>query len=149
VNVPQLRRLFLTNRRWAALFVALALAMKLLTPTGYMFVQEGGRIGVALCPGFTPMVTPPEMKMPGMQNMHVMPAAQHESDHGSPGEHAKPEMPCAFAGLSALALGAIDAVLLAAALAFVALLALRPVRPRPARRVLYLRPPLRGPPILL
>lgn len=148
--MPLLRRLLLTNRRWAALFVAIALAMKLLTPTGYMFVQEGGRIGVALCPGFTPMVAAPEKpKMSGMQNMHGMQAAHHKSDHGSPGEHGKPEMPCAFAGLSALALGAVDAVLLAAALAFVALLALRPVRVRPAPRALYLRPPLRGPPILL
>nr|WP_299597678.1 DUF2946 family protein [Sphingomonas bacterium] len=138
-DVLLVRRLLRTNRRFAVLFLALALAMKLLTPTGYMFVEDGGRIAVTLCPGFAPVAPPPEMS--GMSAM------SHKGDHGSSKGHGKPELPCAFAGLTASALGAVDAILLAAALAFVAALALRPVRPRPVFHAPHLRPPLRGPPI--
>jgi hypothetical protein len=139
--VPTLRRLLLTNHRLTAWFVAIALAMKLLTPTGYMFVQDAGGVTVTLCPGTALTAAP--------HTMPVMAGMDHGDDHGSSKEHGKPEMPCAFAGLSALALGAVDAILLAAALAFVAILALRPARPRPVPRAPYLRPPLRGPPACL
>jgi hypothetical protein len=81
--------------------------------------------------------------------MPVMAGMDHGDDHGSSKEHGKPEMPCAFAGLSALALGAVDAILLPAALAFVAIVALRPARPSAVPRAPYLRPPLRGPPACL
>ena len=124
-----------------------ALTMKLLTPTGYMFVQEAGRITVALCPGFAAVPSVTTMAaMPGMAAMSADHGMGHGGDHGSK-DHAKPEMPCAFSGLSALALGAVDAILLAAALAFVAALALRPVRAPARRRAPYLRPPSRGPPL--
>jgi hypothetical protein len=139
--VTLVRRLFLKNHWLTAWFVVIALAMKLLTPTGYMFVQEADGIAVILCPGTAPATDTP--KMPAMAGM------DHGGEHGSSKEHGKTEMPCAFAGLSGLALGAVDAVLLAAALAFVAVLALRPARLRPLPRAPYLRPPLRGPPAYL
>ncbi len=88
--------------------------------------------------------------MPGMDHGMTMahgPTAGHDGqgDHGGK-DHRGMEMPCAYAGLSAQVLGAVDPSIVAAALAVVAaaaLLAISPVAPRPAR---HLRPPLRGPP---
>ncbi len=132
-----LRRLLLTHRRIAALIAAAALVLRILVPTGYMLASEHGRITVAVCTGLAGG-TQMAMDMPGMH--HAMPAPDKPMDHG------KAEMPCAFAGLSLLALGAVDPALLLAALAFVMALALF-VAPRPRlRAAAFLRPPLRGPP---
>lgn len=58
-------------------------------------------------------------------------------------------MPCAFSGLSAASLGAVDPIQLAALIAFVLGVGLLPdVLPAIVRRG-YLRPPLRGPPFSL
>ncbi len=147
-----------------------ALLLKLLVPTGYMVVNDHGSVTVAICPGVTSAPpaqgipgaptaqgmpgapTAQEMPgvMPGMDHDMTMahgPAAGHDGqgDHGGK-DHRGMEMPCAYAGLSAQVLGAVDPSIVAAALAVVAaaaLLAISPVAPRPAR---HLRPPLRGPP---
>ncbi|MHA6723354.1 DUF2946 family protein [Sphingomonas sp. RS2018] len=132
-----LRRLILTDGRLTALVLACVLAMKLLVPGGWMVSNDHGRIVVTICSGSAPKTV--VMPMPGM--------AHHDTggDHGK--SDAKPDMPCAFAGLSAGMLGGVDPALLVLALAFAAILALLPVRPRVRRALLRLRPPLRGPPL--
>ena len=137
-------RHLLAQRHLAALLLAAALLLKLVVPTGYMIASDHGRLSIIVCPGMTPQPAP--MAMTGMDHgmAHNM-AMPH--DPGKPAEHGKAEMPCAFAGLSAQALGAADIVLLAIALAVVAAMALRgrpTVAPRDAPR---LRPPSRGPPL--
>lgn len=128
--MARLRRL-LDNRALCGALLALALAMKLLVPGGFMPAVSGGTIVIRLCSGTGPMA----MAMPGL--------ADDERGEGHPG---KAEQPCAFGGLAAPALGAIDPVLLAVAIAFILALALHPVAPRIAGLAVRLRPPLRGPP---
>lgn len=119
--------------------VVLALALRLLVPGGYMLSAGADGIAVALCPGTTAM---PENARP----IHAMAGMKHPG--GGSTEHGRPEMPCAFAGLAAPALGGADPVLLVVALAFVALLLLISASPGAVRTAPRLRPPLRGPPIL-
>ena len=81
------------------------------------------------------------MDMPGMNG--------DGPGHGKSQDHGKAEMPCAFSGLSAASLGAVDPIQLAALIAFVLGVGLLPaVLPAIIRRR-YLRPPLRGPPLSL
>ncbi len=135
-------RHLIAQRHVAALFCAAALLLKLLVPTGYMIANDRGTITISICSGVTSRTM--TMAMPGMgDDMASMP------DHAPSKDNGKTETPCAYAGLSAQALGAIDPVMMVAALAFVAALALSAV-PRPVLRpVPYLRPPLRGPPLSL
>jgi hypothetical protein len=129
--VPAVRHL-LAHRNLAVLLCAATLLLRLLLPTGYMIGSDHGQLTVELCSG----VASPETGM----------LAQHMSEHGKPGEHGKAELPCAFSGLSAAALGAVDPIQLTALIAFIMAVGLFPaVLPAPGRRI-YLRPPLRGPP---
>lgn len=129
-----LARRLLAHRRLAALLCAAALLLKLVVPSGYMVASHGGHLTIEVCSGMA--AAPVKMTMP-------------MSGHGKSHDGAKPDQPCAFAGLSAAALGAVDAVLLAALIAFVMALAFAPATlPPPLRRV-RLRPPLRGPPAVL
>jgi hypothetical protein len=133
------RRLVLTVRRllaqryFAVLLYAGALLLRLLVPTGYMIGSENGQITMELCSGVTPHAT--MIAIPGM--------------HGDMPDHGKAETPCAFAGLSAASLGAIDPIQLVALIAFVMAVRLSPtVLPAIIRRS-HLRPPLRGPPAVI
>jgi hypothetical protein len=132
-------RRLLAQRQLAVLICAATLLLKLLVPTGYMIASDHGRLAITICPG-----TAPVAMTTGMPGMHGdMP------DHGKSKDHGKAEMPCAFSGLSAAALGAIDPIQLAALIAFVMAtgfvgVVLPALSPLP-----YLRPPLRGPPASL
>jgi hypothetical protein len=137
-------RHLLAQRQLAVLICMAALLLKLLVPTGYMIAVDHGRLAITVCSGLAPA-----SGASGMSAMDHGTAMAHDADAGSgkSSEHGKPDMPCAFAGLSAQVLGSVDLVLLAIALAAVAVMALRAVprvTPRPAP---YLRPPLRGPPL--
>jgi hypothetical protein len=104
-----------------------------------MISSERGQITIELCSGAAPNAT--TMAISGMHG--DMP------DHSKSQDHGKAEMPCAFAGLSAATLGAIDPVQLIALIAFVMAIGLSPaVQPATVRRG-HLRPPLRGPPAAL
>ncbi|KQM41322.1 hypothetical protein [Sphingomonas sp. Leaf10] len=125
-------RHLLAQRRLAVLLCAAALLLKLIVPTGYMLSVDHGRVAIMVCPGTVP----------------AQPVMHHGdmAGHHAPADKGKGEMPCAFAGLSAAALGAIDPILLVTLVAFVLATGWRAVvQPLPARPA-YLRPPLRGPP---
>lgn len=125
-------RSLLAHRHLTLLILAAALAIRVLIPGGYMISADHGTITVSVCSGVT--AAPMTMAMPGMP------------DHGKKDAHPTGEQPCAFAGLSHQALGAVDALLLLAAIAFVMALGTAPApRLRPLRTA-YERPPLRGPP---
>lgn len=129
-------RTLLAQRHLALLLCVATLLLKLLVPTGYMIDNDHGRLTITVCSGVEPRTM--TMEMPGMHG--DMP------DHEKSKNHGKAEMPCAFSGLSASTLGAIDPIQLAGFIAFVMAmgiisLALPPPSTRP-----YLRPPLRGPP---
>lgn len=119
--------------------------LKILVPAGYMLVSDHGRLSVMICSAMAPQAE--AVAMPSMT--HVM-AAMHDtappSDTSKGAEKAG--MPCAFAGMTAQLLGAVDIVLITVALAAVALMALRSVPRTLVRPAPYLRPPLRGPPLL-
>jgi len=135
--VLALRRL-LTQRYLAGLICAATLLVKLLVPSGYMIASDQGRITITICSGVASQTM--TMAMPGMHG--EMPGS------GKP-DHGKAEMPCAFSGLSAHALCAVDPILLVALIAFVMAAGLAPsILPALATRA-YLRPPLRGPPATL
>ena len=114
--------------------------MKLLVPAGYMVTDDHGRVGITVCSGIAVPV------MTGMA-MDSMPAGM--TDHGTSKDHGKAEPRCAFAGLSAAALGAIDPIQLAVLIAFIMAIGLfGVVRPTPFASP-YLRPPSHGPPATL
>lgn len=132
-------RQLLAQRHFAILLCAAVLALKLIVPTGYMIDAGPGRFAIVVCSGLTPPPAP--MTMHGMEDMHGdMP------DHGKSNDHDKAEMPCAFAGVSAAMLGAIDPILFVAFIAFLIAFGLRRSHVLAPPRVRYLRPPLRGPP---
>lgn len=121
------------------LICAATLLLKMLVPTGYMIDSVSGSITITICSGTGPATM--TMEMPGMHG--DMPG------HGKSTDHGKAEMPCAFSGLSAAALGATDPIQLAALIAFVLALGLVAIiLPAPSRPA-HLRPPLRGPPAYL
>ena len=126
-----LRHHLLRHRALAVWLVAMALAMRILVPSGYMIGSAHGAFAVQLCPGSASQA----MAMPGGQH--------HSGDQ----DHGKPDQPCAFAGLASPSLAGADVLLLAEAIAFVIRTGHQP-RVEPARAVSrpHLRPPLRGPP---
>lgn len=132
-------RILLAQRHLALLLCVATLLMKALVPTGYMIDNDHGRLTITICSGVeTRTMT---MEMSGMHG--DMPG------HGKSKDHGKAEMPCAFSGLSAAALGTMDPIQLAALIAFViAIGIIGSALPPPSTRT-YLRPPLRGPPAYL
>ncbi|QDH34014.1 DUF2946 family protein [Porphyrobacter sp. YT40] len=124
--------------RLSLALVVLALAVKALVPAGYMISSNGERfLTVTICADASG--TPKQMRI-------AIPMKDDgKSDHS---EAADKSQPCAFSGLGHAALGGADPVLLAAALAFILLVGLAPLRAPPARDIHFLRPPLRGPPSL-
>lgn len=129
------------SHRYAQLtlvLVALALAVKALVPAGYMISSNGERfLTVTICADASG--TPKQMRIA------IPDKNETGGDHS---EAADKSQPCAFAGLGHAALGGADPLLLAAALAFILLVGLAPLRNPPARDIPFLRPPLRGPPSL-
>jgi hypothetical protein len=136
--VAALRRL-LAQRHLALPLLLATLLLKLLVPTGYMVAAEQGHIAIMLCPGTVP--SPAAATMSSMHGMHA-----NMLDHGKSKDHGLVEMPCAFAGLAAATLAAIDPALLIALIAFIMAIGSEGLAlPKPLRRA-FLRPPLRGPP---
>ncbi|NTS66329.1 hypothetical protein HRV97_14305 [Sphingomonas sp. HHU CXW] len=138
-------RTLLAQRRFAVLICAAALLLKLLVPTGYMIQSSHGHLTITVCSGSVPATAATEM--PGMDRSMLDHGKDHgKNDHGKQ-DHGKAEMPCAFSGLSAAALGAVDPIQLAILIAFVTAGGLFVVASPVQSNATWLRPPLRGPPI--
>jgi hypothetical protein len=124
--------------RLTLLLVVIALAVKALIPAGYMISSKGERfLTVTICADASG--TPKQMRIA------IPDKDQTGSDHS---EEADKAQPCVFSGLGHAALGGVDPLLLATALAFILLVGFAPLRAPPAREIAFLRPPLRGPPSL-
>nr|WP_277923201.1 hypothetical protein [Sphingomonas sp. CARO-RG-8B-R24-01] len=104
-----------------------------------MIGNERGRMTIELCSGLASQ--PMTMSMPGMRG--------DTPGHGKSQDRGKAEMPCAFSGLSATSLGAIDTIQLVALIAFITAVGLSSALLPAIIRRGYLRPPLRGPPAFL
>jgi hypothetical protein len=129
-------RNLLAQRRFAVLLCTATLLLKLIVPSGYMIGREHGHVAITFCSG---TFTAPGMTGPAMHGAMA--------DHGKSDEHGRMEQPCAFSGLSAVALGTIDPILLIVLIAFVLAVGTKPTVPPPCIRRIPLRPPLRGPPV--
>lgn len=157
MRVSRLRLLLLRHPGVAASLFACALLLKILVPAGYMPMFAGGNIALQLCGGTVPVPAAKPAAMPGMAHHtamadhHPAPATHAETGrHDSPdhsGDHADKQMPCAFAGLSLPSLAAVDAALLAVAIAFILAAVFRRVSSPVLRARPHLRPFLRGPPV--
>lgn len=136
-----LRTLLFGHRRLTALAVALALAVKLLLPAGFMLDSSAqGSITVAICAdasgdGHARTVSIPLKTDPG------------QADPGK-SSAAKAQGTCPWAGHGMNALGGADLALLALALGFIVAMGFLPAPPLLIARRNHLRPPLRGPPLL-
>lgn len=131
-----LRALLLRHRALAILLVAAALCLKALVPAGYMLEAGHKVLTVTVC-----------MDSQGHSVTRDIVVPMKGSPAGDAARHAEAGKACGWSSLAMDALGGADAPLLAAALAFILALGFAPLAtPRPARAV-WLRPPLRGPPL--
>jgi hypothetical protein len=130
-----LRRLFRVCPMLAALIVAAALAVRVLVPAGYMPTLDNGSVVIGICSGYGP-------KMMAV----TIPGLEQTGHHGDEGDQAR--SPCAFADLALPMIGGADAIQLAEALLFILAVALLLTVTLPPRAASWLRPPLRGPPLI-
>lgn len=128
--VTALRRLLHAHARVAALVVALALAVRIVVPAGFMPMMHDGALTITLCNGTGPAMI--AIEIPGLKH------------HG---EGQQTQQRCAFADLALPAQGGADPIQLAAALLFILLAAFFAVPAFDLARAAHVRPPLRGPPL--
>lgn len=126
-----------SNRRLAALLVALALAMKALVPAGYMLAQQTTVLSVTICADGQGKRIAHEITVPKR--------AGHADDVGDQGKGGGT---CSWSSLATGGLGNAAPELLALALAFILALGFLPAAPPASRSLSRLRPPLRAPPLL-
>ena len=129
------RQFLLRHHTLAAWLLVAALLMKILVPGGFMPVVSGGSITIELCSGFGPEKM--TMAMPGM--------AGHGGKHDQSG---KGDMPCGFGGHASPAFSMVDPTLLTVAIIYVITTVFRIAVVRVAKAPAFLRPQLRGPPVL-
>lgn len=130
-----LRAFLRDHARLAWLVVGLALAMKALVPAGFMVASQGQVLTVQVCADAT-----------GGDHLRQIAIPVGEKPAGDTGQANY--APCPWSAHADGSLAATDAVLLAAALAFILVLGFTArtlALPTPATKV---RPPLRGPPVL-
>lgn len=125
------------HRAFAALVVAMALAMKALLPVGYMVGSAGGKaITIEICDG-----------QPDHALATVLVPLAGKGDPADDAKH-KGSSDCPFSALSFGTMGTGDAAFIAAAILFVFALAFAPLVAAPLPRFRFLSPPGRGPPAL-
>ncbi len=134
--VTALRALLLRHRALAILVVAAALCLKALVPAGYMLETGHKVLTVAVC-----------MDSAGHTVTRDIVVPMKGSPAGEAAKHAEAGKACAWSALAMAALAGSDALLLAAALAFILALGFAPLAAPLPRRAVWLRPPLRGPPL--
>ena len=129
-------RTFLRDHRWLAmLLIALALCVKALVPAGFMIGQQANAFAIEICNG----------QGTHLVSQIVIPQSQKHGDGRS--DTGKSDSQCPYSALSLASLGGADPILLTLALLFSLTLGFKPT-PLPERsQILYLRPPVRGPPL--
>lgn len=130
--MASLRILLRRNALATWMVIVAAVLMKAIVPAGFMPERTASGIAVVLCPGIA--TVPDHATLP-----------HHKGHDRAP---AKPDVPCAFAGLTAPSFGGIDIVVLAIAVAAILSTARLFVPHAPIARRAFLRPPLRGPPVI-
>ena len=156
-------RIFLHARHLlAAGLIALALAMKVVIPAGYMLNQAGAGPLLMVCPKANPGFNL-EQQQPAPAAHHGHHAAHH-TGHASHNMSAMPDMAhddgdahqahksdntCPYSVMPMASLSGADGVQLAIALGFILALGFASVTVLRLVPIPYLRPPLRGPPQLL
>lgn len=134
--VTRLRALILDHARLTLVLLALALAVKAVVPAGFMLSAGGDRfLSVTICSDASGSPKQMQIAIPGKQD-----SGGDHSDAAAKVTH------CAFSSLSHSALGGVDPLLLAGALAFILLIGIAPLTALPLRDLPFLRPQLRGPP---
>ncbi|MDE1916260.1 MAG: hypothetical protein KGJ57_11815 [Sphingomonadales bacterium] len=118
----------------AALILCAALMMRAAVPAGFMPQFAAHSITIEICADASGL---------HLTRQIALPLAPGHERHDSKSESG----PCAFGGMAHAMLGGVDGWLLASALAFILLLGFAPVHAPAPRRAIYLRPPLRGPPL--
>jgi hypothetical protein len=141
--VTSLRRLLLEHRALAMWLAALALAVRLLVPAGFMVGSVDGRPVLQLCSGFGPVAVATAAPMPMAHG-----GGHHDRDSHRESDRPATDMPCPYAGLAQAATTPVDPVLLVLAIAFAMALGVRATRWPALRDRSHLRPPMRGPPRL-
>lgn len=129
-----LRAFFRDHLGLYALVIALALAMKILVPAGYMPGEQAKTFTVQICA---------DAQGRHLTQQIAIPMKGDSSD--SQGKHASDSV-CSFTALAMGSLSGADIVLLAVALAFILATGFTPVAPPRLERIFHIRPPLRGPP---
>lgn len=133
-SVHSLRTFLRRNRALTMFVVVAALCLKAAMPAGFMLETKGRVLTVALCSDAS-----------GTALTHDIVIPHGTSDAA---QQAKAAAACPFTALSMAALGGADALLLAAAIAFILALGYLPAPVAPVRRRVHVLPPLRGPPAL-
>ncbi len=113
--------------------IALAMAMKALVPAGTMIGNDAHMLTIQVCDGYTDAAKAVVIAVKG---------------HGQPGKAASDQQVCPYAGLAHAGLIGADPIQLAAALAFILLLASFATGFAAQWPTARLRPPLRAPPAL-
>jgi len=116
----------------------LAVAARLLVPSGFMPVFEQGLLSIVPCSGVGPVAG----KMGASHHMDA--GTNHQSDKEQGG---RAEAPCVFAGTAMPVIGGADPAQVAAALVAIFILGFAPTIVAAPSRPNRLRPPLRGPPV--
>lgn len=129
-----LRAFFRDHLGLYALVIALALAMKILVPAGYMPGEQAKTFTVQICA---------DAQGQHLTQQIAIPMKGDSND--SQGKHASDSV-CSFTALAMGSLSGADIVLLAVALAFILATGFTPTTPPRLERIFHIRPPLRGPP---
>jgi hypothetical protein len=129
-----IRTLLHRHRTLATLALAFVLAVRLLMPSGFMLAPDAKVLTVVICTGVVGEHQTAKLIIPQNQQK-----SGHDAGRGDP---------CPYSGLSMAATAGVDAPLLAVLLAFILALGFTSVAPPSGEPARYLRPPLRGPPVL-
>lgn len=120
--------------RFSALLLALALTMKVLLPAGYMLEAQSRVLTVLVCTDASD----------ANRTKHV--AIQINESSGR--KTAKADGECPYSALSLASLGGADPILLGLAFGFILALAFTASKVPRIGAARYMRPPLRGPPLM-
>lgn len=130
------RAFFLRHQALAIVLVLATLCMKAIVPTGFMIGQNSKVLTVQICDD-------------AFGNHAVKQIAIPMKDGSSDSSSKQGKGECPFSSLSMASMSGADPALLALALAFILALGFVPTHTALHERIFHLRPPLRGPPVLV